>query len=163
VTTGGDVDHVDFLVDGVVRDTERSAPYAFAGGAWDTTRVTNGRHVLGVRAVARDGAVAKTSLVAVVKNQPIRISGVTVAGGQTLTGTVRIEAVVRGTPLRVEFVVDGVIRDTESTPPYVLGGATGSWDTTRETNGAHTLVVRAIGPAGKPAATRTIHVIVANP
>ena len=163
-TLGGETaDHVDFLVDGRLRDSEGSAPYAFGGGSWDTTRETNGRHVLSVHAVARDGAVADSSSVVFVNNAPIRIAAVTLAEGQTVSGRVQIEARVNGTPLRVEFLVDGVLRDIEAVAPYLFGGANGSWDTTQETPGPHTLTVRAIGPTQKPAATRTIHVIVANP
>ena len=162
VTTGKDTDHIDFLVDGKVRDTERSAPYLYAGGAWDTTRETNGRHVLALRAVAIDGSVARTATVVSVANAPIRIAGVSVAADQTLSGQVHLEATVRGKPIRVEFLIDGVVRDVETAAPFVFGGPAGSWDTTKETNGPHTLAVRAIGPAGKPAATRTIHVVVAN-
>jgi hypothetical protein len=161
--SGETVDHVDFFVDGHLRDTEHAAPYLFAARAWDTTRDTNGRHVLSVHAVGPDGALGVSSIVAVVKNPPIRITVVTPADGQTLTGAVHVEAQVSGTPLRVEFLVDGVLRDVESAAPYAFGGASGSWDTTRETPGPHTLIVRAIGPREKPAATRTIHVVVANP
>jgi N-acetylmuramoyl-L-alanine amidase/Bacterial Ig domain len=161
--TGETVDHVDFLVDGHLRDTQRTQPFAFGGALWDTTRETNGPHVLGVRAVAGDGTKATSSIVVYVKNPPIKISGLTLTDGATVSGAVHLEALVRGTPLRVEFLIDGVLRDTETAAPYSFDGATGSWDTTQETPGEHTIVVRAIGPAGKPAATRTIHVIVANP
>jgi N-acetylmuramoyl-L-alanine amidase-like protein/Big-like domain-containing protein len=161
--TGEAADHVDFLVDGHLRDTQRTAPYAFGGALWDTTRETNGRHVLSVRAVTSDETSATSSIVVDVKNPPIRISGVTLAEGQTVSGAVHLEARVRGTPLRVEFLIDGVLRETETATPYVFGGATGTWDTTQETQGAHTIIVRAIGPTQKPVATRTIHVIVANP
>ena len=163
VPTGEDVDHIDFLVDGKLRDTERTAPYAYAGGSWDTTRETNGSHVLTVRAFARDGSHATSATIVVVANPPIGIRAVSVTTGQTLTGQVRVEATVRGTPIRVEFLLDGVVRDVQAAPPYVFGGATGTWDTTQETNGPHFLTVRAIGPTGKPAATKTISVVVANP
>lgn len=163
VPTGADVDHVDFLVDGKLRDTEHSAPYVYGGGAWDTTRETNTRHVLTVRALARDGEISTASSVVTVKNPPIRIASLNLVAGQTLGGQVHVEAVVRGVPLRVEFLVDGVLRDVEAAPPYALGGASGVWDTTKETNGPHTLRVRAIGPGEKPAATRTVAVVVANP
>jgi N-acetyl-anhydromuramyl-L-alanine amidase AmpD len=162
VPSGETADHVDFLVDGRLRDTERSEPYLFAGSAWDTTRDTNGRHVLRVRAVAPDGAVAESAVVVFVKNPAIRIRSVIPAEGETVSGAVRIEVRVSGTPLRVEFLVDGVVRDVETAPPYAFGGANGSWDTTQEPPGPHTLTVRAIGPTQKPAASRTIHVVVEN-
>jgi hypothetical protein len=161
-TTGATADHVEFLVDGKLRDSEHAAPYAFAGG-WDTTRETNGRHVLGVQAVEPDGTAATTSIVVNVKNPPIKILRVSLADGQTVSGSVRVEAAISRTPLRVEFLVDDAIVDTETALPYAIGGAAGMWDTTRLTNGPHTLTIRAIGPRGGTAAKRTIHVDVENP
>ena len=161
--SGETADHVEFIVDGRVRDTQRSAPYLFAGSAWDTTRETNGRHVLRARAVAPDGATADSAVVVYVKNPAIRITGVSPAEGETVSGAVRIEVSVKGTPLRVEFLVDGVLRDVETAAPFAFGGASGTWDTTQETPGPHTITVRAIGPTQKPVASRTIHVVVANP
>jgi N-acetyl-anhydromuramyl-L-alanine amidase AmpD len=161
--SGEPADHIDFLVDGRMRDTEHAAPYAYGGALWDTTRDTNGRHVLSIRAVAADGTTASSSIVVYVKNPPIRITALTVTDGQTVSGAVRLEARVRGTPLRVEFLIDGVLRDAEAAAPYAFGGAVGSWDTTRETPGPHTVTVRAIGPTQRQVATRTIHVIVASP
>ena len=161
--TGETADHVDFLVDGQLRDTQDTAPYEFGGVLWDTTRETNGRHVLSVRAVTADGTRATSSIVVYVKNPPIRITALTLVEGQTVSGAVHLEARLRGTPLRVEFLIDGVLRDTEAAAPYVFGGATGSWDTTQETPGPHTITVRAIGPKRKPVSTRTIDVVVANP
>ncbi len=51
-TVGGPVKHVSFLVDGKLRWTDRVAPYAYAGGKrlFDTFSLTNGKHVLEVRA-----------------------------------------------------------------------------------------------------------------
>jgi hypothetical protein len=161
--TGASIDHVDFLVDGHVRDTQQTAPYAFGGGAWDTTRETNGRHVLTTRAVATDGSSVVSTIVVTVKNPPIKILALTLVEGQTVTGPVRLEARLSGKPLRVEFLVDGVLRDTQTAAPYAFGGASGMWDTTQETPGPHTLVVRAIGPTGKTAASRTVHVVVTTP
>jgi N-acetylmuramoyl-L-alanine amidase/Bacterial Ig domain len=161
--SGAIADHVDFLVDGQLRDTEQAAPYAFGGGGWDTAHETNGRHVLSVRAVARDGKTANASTVVYVKNPPIRITSLTLTDGQVVSGAVELTARVTGRPVRVEFLIDGVLRDTETASPYTFGGATGSWDTTTEAPGEHTLTVRAIGPRDRPVASRTIRVTVATP
>jgi hypothetical protein len=161
--SGESADHLDFFVDGRLRDSEHTPPYAYGGGSWDTTRETNGRHVLSVHAVAAGGTTADSSIVVYVKNPPIRISALTLTDGQTVSGAVKLEARVSGSPLRVEFLIDGALRDVETVAPYAFGGATGSWDTTREAPGPHTVTVRAIGPTQRPVATRTIHVIVANP
>jgi hypothetical protein len=79
-----------------------------------------------------------------------------------VSGAVQLAAGVSGTPVRVEFLIDGVVRDLETQPPFAFGGAAGVWDTTKETPGLHTITVRAIGPTGRPASTRTINVNVAN-
>jgi hypothetical protein len=155
---------VDFFVDGHLRDAEHAAPYAYVGqGLWDTTHETNGRHVLRVHAIAADRTTAAdSSIVVYVKNPPIRIRSITLTDGQTVSGAVQLAAGVSGTPVRVEFLIDGVVRDLETQPPFAFGGAAGVWDTTKETPGLHTITVRAIGPTGRPASTRTINVNVAN-
>ena len=80
-----------------------------------------------------------------------------------MTGAVDLTASITGRPVRVEFLIDGVLRDTETAVPYTFGGPTGMWDTTAEVPGDHTLTVRAIGPHDRVVASRTIHITVANP
>lgn len=166
---------VEFIVDGRVRDTQRQPPYVFGGPArtgWDTTRESNGRHKLRVRATAVDGRTADASVVVTVSNprkpprsapatEPLKFVSWTPLDGDTLWGPVRWEVLVEGTPQRVEFLVDGVLRDTQVRSPYVFGGPTGIWDTTRETPGPHKLTVRAVG--ARTAAELTVDVIVAPP
>jgi len=161
--SGETPDHIDFLVDGQLRDTEDAAPYAYGGGAWNTAEETNGRQVLTLRAVTADGEAATASTVVYVKNPPIRITSLTLADGQVVSGAVDLTATVTGRPVRVECLIDGVLRDTESASPYTFGGATRAWDTTAEAPGEHTLTVRAIGPGDRVVASRTLHVTVANP
>lgn len=170
VTSGVPPTRVEFRIDGRLRHTAAEPPYLFggAGGTWDTTREKNGRRVLSVHAVAPDGRVAHSSVVVKVKNAPQpqpppapRILAVSVGEGQTLFGPVRWEVLVTGRVDRVEFLVDGVLRDTQRRAPYVFGGVTGAWDTTRETPGPHALTVRAVGV--QEVATATINVIVVAP
>ena len=59
VQTGGKIDHVEFSVDGVVRGSVATAPYAYD---WDTAQETPGPHTLLVRAVGVDGAAAQQQL-----------------------------------------------------------------------------------------------------
>jgi N-acetylmuramoyl-L-alanine amidase len=59
VQTGGQIDHVEFAVDGVVRGTSAVAPFAWD---WDTTQETPGQHQLLVRAVGVDGTLALQQL-----------------------------------------------------------------------------------------------------
>jgi hypothetical protein len=59
--SGAPVSKVEFLVDGAVAHTQSSAPFRFGDG-WDTTRVANGDHELGVRATASDGRSARADI-----------------------------------------------------------------------------------------------------
>jgi hypothetical protein len=65
------------------------------------------------------------------------------AGGPQLTGTVAFRATVTGSPIRVEFWLDGVLRAVSA-----AGTATWTLDTTTLANGTHTLTVRAFDAAG---------------
>ena len=158
VPTGEPADHVDMLVDGRVAETLRAPPFVLARGAWDTMLVPNGRHVLTAHAVAADGRTADSSVVVTVKNTPVRIKGVSLAEAQVVAGSVRWAATVTGAPAHVDFLVDGAVRATVTQKPYAF-----DWDTTRETNGLHTLLVRAVRSDGKTLASKTVVVAVANP
>ena len=171
VPAGVPAERVEFRVDGRLRDTQRQPPYLFRGtvGAWDTTREKNGRHTLSVRAVATDGRRVESSVVVTVKNPatpvpvpvPPFVASAGLAEGELVWGAVRWEALVAGTVVRVEFLVDGILRDTQAKPPYVFGGVTGSWDAAAETPGEHTLTVRAVGP--RATATANVRVFVTPP
>ncbi|WP_157745015.1 hypothetical protein [Micromonospora coxensis] len=84
-----------------------------------------------------------------------------VAEGATLSGTVRIEAQTSGQVDRVEFALAGPdsVRWTERQAPYHFMGNTGAtvpgWDAAQAKEGAYTLAVRAVGPAG--AVERTVN------
>jgi hypothetical protein len=155
-------DHVDFLVDGKLRETARETPYVYGGAAatWDTRTEPNGFHVLTVHAVAADGRTADASLPVTFANgvTPPHIVSPGLVEGQTVSGPVRWEVATTGTVDRVEFLVDGVLRDTELRAPYVFGGASGSWNTAAEAPGPHVLKVRAVGPRHVTTATTTVTV-----
>ena len=93
--SGATVDHVNFLIDGVVKWQERDAPYQFNGdnSRFDTTTLTDGSHVLAVDAYSTAGAVAHASSAVTVRNTsaPASIAPPTVSGslraGRTLTAT----------------------------------------------------------------------------
>ncbi len=63
--------------------------------------------------------------------------------GSTFTGDITFRAVVTGSPVRVEFRLDGVLREvtTGSSPAWTL-------DTSTLANGTHTLTVRAFDAEG---------------
>src|SRR3954454_15423810 len=55
--SGGTPDHIDYLIDGTLKWTERAAPYRFNGdtGYLDTRTLSDGSHALLARAVATTG------------------------------------------------------------------------------------------------------------
>jgi hypothetical protein len=154
---GEPADHVDLRLDGRTVETLQAPPFVLAGGAWDTTLVSNGRHVVTAHAVATDGRAADSSVVVTVANPVVRIKGVSVDDGQIVSGTFRWTAAVTGAPARVEFLVDDAVRGEVTQRPYAL-----DWDTTLESNGLHALVVKALRSDGKVLASRTVVAIVAN-
>ena len=70
VTPSSTVSKIEFSVDGAMRWTERGAPYVFNGntGLWDTTKETNGTHILSARAFTSDGRTATATTTVVVAN-----------------------------------------------------------------------------------------------
>jgi hypothetical protein len=171
--TGGLADHVEFVVDGKVVQTERSAPFELD---WDSTKATNGAHTVTLRGTAQDGRVATTSVTVVVQNAAsvapkpvtppkltsIALTGASLADGDTVGGLVRWTAYASGRDIeRVDFSVDGAMRWQDRGSPYRFNGDAGRWDTRAETNGPHVLTLRAVAVSGSEA-TATIVVTVAN-
>jgi hypothetical protein len=83
--------------------------------------------------------------------------------GQQVSGSVTWQVSVSGaTPTRVDFAVDGTVRWSQKTPPYLYGGRTGGLDTTTLADGPHALTATAYGAKGvKPGSSR-VSVTVAN-
>ena len=168
--SGGAPDAVEFWIDGVRRWVETSAPYDFNGdgGRWDTTKEQPGAHVLLVRAVRSDGYIYDWQSYTVNVQSAVPLSSAppapttmavasSIADGSTVHGPLAWTATVTGaTPDRVEFWIDGRLRHTETEAPYEFG----TWDTTQEQNGAHTLRIRAVLHRTSVDATATV--LVAN-
>jgi hypothetical protein len=152
---GATPDRVEFYIDGKLRHTERSAPYEF--GTWDTTQEQNGPHTLLIRAIARDGTkVEVTQNVVVANSAPDLAVTSSIADAQSVAGTVTWSATTAGPAAsKVEFLVDGVVRRTDTSAPYTF-----TWDTTLEKPGAHALVVKAY--AGSRVAQQSLSTTVAN-
>ena len=151
---GRGVSRVDFVVDGRLVHSDRTPPFLLA--RWNTTHVTNGRHLLELRAFgggARDvwrGAV-------VVHNRPLALKVAGVDHGGSVTGVVRLRALVQGAYGRsVSLVVDGrtVLRRTRR--PYAF-----TWDSRRVANGFHSLELVARARDGR-VTSRRISVLVGN-
>jgi len=148
---------VQFLLDGGDLGAEVvTPPYSVS---WNTTNANNGLHTLS--AVAFDTAGNKsisTGVIATVSNankvQPPTVSFTSPSGGSTVSGVTNITATASDsneTP-SVQFVLDGVnFGSAILGPPYVL-----SWDTTKVSNGAHTLQVFARNSSGMSASASIV-------
>jgi hypothetical protein len=84
------------------------------------------------------------------------------AAGQTVSGSIAWQVWVSGgTATRVDFSVDGSVKWSQTSSPYVYGGPGGVLDTTQLSNGTHTLSATAYGTRGSKATT-SVSVTVAN-
>jgi len=157
LTSGEAPVRIDVLVDGQLREQLTDEPFDLA---WDTTLETPGRHVVTAHAVAADGRTADASVVVIVSNppQPPTVSFAALLDWQEVSGVVRWDAAVTGRVARVDFLVDGLLVDSEFEPPFGF-----DWDTAAEVPGPHRLTLRAIRPDGKVGATSSISVSVAVP
>jgi hypothetical protein len=149
VPTGEPIDHVDFIVDGVVRASVTSDPYTWA---WDTSLETKGRHILTARAVGTDGRSAIATVVVDSNTPPPPAPGVSFPPElPPFVGVVSLTPNLDGRVVRVELWVDGAVVQTVDAAPWTL-----TWDTSTVTPGQHTLAIRAIGPSGKAGAAITL-------
>ncbi len=154
------VARVQFIVDGVVRSTDNASPFSYN---WNTVAETNGSHSLVAKAFDAAGNNASASITVTVSNSVPDATLPTVsltapANGATVSGTTSVNATASDNVgvARVEFSVDGVLRNSDTTNPYSY-----SWNTTAETNASHTLLARAYDAAGNSASV-SVTVTVSN-
>lgn len=156
---------VQFQLDGANLGAEdTTSPYSVT---WNTTTATNGAHSL--TSIARDAAGNKTTSAAVpvtVNNvapppdtTPPTVSITAPAAAASVSGSVAVSANASDNVgvAGVQFQLDGANLGAEdTTAPY-----SATWDTTKSTNGAHTLSAIARDAAGNKT-TATVTVTVAN-
>jgi hypothetical protein len=133
---------VALLLDGREIDHDTSAPYLFK---WDTRRTKDGKHTIALVGRAPDGRLVRSSVTVVVDNADVepKIVSSSLGDGQTVADVQHWLVQTSGKIDHVEFSVDGVVRSSATVAPYAW-----DWDTTQETVGPHTLLVRAIGADG---------------
>jgi hypothetical protein len=88
------------------------------------------------------------------RTPPARVLDVSIprpALGAHVTGVVPWVADVKGSPARVDFLVDGAVRWTAPEAPYSY-----DWDTSLERNGRHVLTARAVDAVGRSAIAATV-------
>ena len=140
---------VQFFIDGRNLGSKiTSAPYSVA---WDSTKASNGFHVLSAIAFdkANNQATSNAVAVTVANNNGAANPSVTLvspAARTTISGAVIVNVAASGfsgAPV-VQFRVDGINLGSEIfSAPYAI-----SWDTTAAANGSHILSVTAGDPSG---------------
>jgi hypothetical protein len=143
---------VSFSIDGVVRSTDSTSPFAFNGdGVLDTTTLTNGSHTFTVTATGSSGTVTATATATVQNSAPVFAVSESLPTWQSLYGTVPWTASTTGisssSVAKVDFFVDSQLVLTDTTAPY--GDVSGFFDTTKVANGTHTFSVQATATDGR--------------
>lgn len=142
--------------------TDSSAPFSTS---WNSATVANGAHTIIARATDSAGNVGVSSAIAIVVNNTVAdttrptTSITSPSNGATVTGTRVITANASDNVgvARVEFLVDGVSRGTDTTSPFTF-----SWNTTQYSNSTHTIQSRAYDAADNVTTSATITVTVNN-
>ncbi|MGH8737393.1 MAG: Ig-like domain-containing protein [Burkholderiales bacterium] len=156
---------VQFQLDGANAGAEdTTAPYSVP---WDTTKASDGSHT--ITAVARDAAGNRSTSAPVtvtVSNgsssdtTPPTVSISSPASGATVSGTITVSANASDNVgvAGVQFQLDGANAGSELTaPPYSV-----PWDTTKASDGSHTITAVARDAAGNRATSAPVTVTVSN-
>ncbi len=154
------VTRVEFYVDGELVGSRTAPPYSIN---WNSRTVSNGPHVLSATAQDAVGNVSLQSSVSVnVDNDwiPPETAITAPASGATLSGSVTIQATASDDRevARVEFFVDGLWVDTDTTAPY-----SGGWNTKEFLNGSHVLTSVAYDAAEQATTSLPVTVVTYNP
>jgi hypothetical protein len=139
------------------------APYTYS---WDTTKSTNGTHTL--RAIATDtssNSTTSASVTVTVNNTtkdttPPTVSMTAPANGATVSNTVTVSANASDNVAvaSVQFQLDNAnIGAADTVAPYTY-----SWDTTKSTNGSHTLRAIATDTSNNSTTSASVTVTVNN-
>lgn len=145
------VARVEFFVDGASRGTDTTSPYAIS---LNTTTLSNGSHSITARAYDAAGnnttSAARSVTVSNATTPPPDTTAPSVsisnpAAGATVSGSIEISATATDNVgvTRVEFFVDGTLRNTDSSAPFSFSFATSSL-----TNGTHSVTAKAYDAAG---------------
>lgn len=158
------VANVQFKVDGANTGAAIAvAPYAYS---LDTTALSAGNHVITAVATDSSGNSATSAAVAVKVNNgtpdttPPTVSMTAPGNGATVSSTITISANATDnvSVASVQFQVDSA----NAGAVVVVAPYTYSWDTTKTSNGAHTLRAIAKDGAGNSATSASVTVTVSN-
>ncbi len=141
------VTKVEFYVDGALKSTDTTAPYA---ATLNSTTLTNGSHALTAKAF--DAAGNTTTSAAVnfsISNAVADTTLPSVSASESGTsGTITMSATASDNVgvTKVEFYIDGVLKSTDTTSPY-----SATLNSTTLSNGSHALTAKAYDAAGNVA------------
>jgi surface-anchored protein len=150
---------VQFYVDGnPVGALDTSSPYSYT---LDTTKLTDGTHVLTAQAFDGAGNSTTASSVSIVTDNTAPTVSITApSAGAYLANTVNVNANAADNigVVSLQFYIDGnAVGSPESAAPYSY-----SWDTTQMADGTHTLTAKATDGAGNVTTSSTVSVTVEN-
>jgi thermitase len=155
------VTEVELYLDGQFLTNDRSAPFSFS---WDTSEVADGLHKLQAVASDSDNSTDSETINVIVKNlvqdtSPPTAAVIFPANGATVSGTisVSVSATDDVKVTQVELYLDGELLGSDSTAPFIF-----VWDSTRISDGTHTLQAVASDAAGNSADSAVIVVKVQN-
>ncbi len=157
------VQKVEFYIDGALESTDSSSPYQYT---WNTTGLSDStEHSIFAKAYDTAGNTSLSEIVTVTlfqqsdDNVPPQATILYPVAGSTITGTVAVAVDARDNiaVTKVEFYVDGVLTNTDSSGP-TWGFA---WNTAAlSKNQQHTLYVKAFDAAGNVGVTPLLVVTV---
>ncbi|MBE0611809.1 MAG: S8 family serine peptidase [Dehalococcoidia bacterium] len=157
------VTKVEFWLDGQLRATDTSSPYAVA---WDSATVADGSHNWTGRAFDAAGNAGSASVSFTVLNAsqsfsdttPPSVSVTSPGGGSTVSGAVTVSASASDNVgvTKVEFWLEGQLKATDTSSPYAF-----AWDSTTVADGAYSWTARAFDAAGN-AASASVSFTVSN-
>ena len=171
------ISKVDFLVDGVVVGSDSSPSYSYS---WASSTVTNGSHGIQARAYDIAGNASTSTAAYITTNNatttptpPPPTPGDPTKPVVSITSPAdnsaaqpssivnfNVMATDKVTVTRVDFLIDGVLKNTLQAPPYNY-----PWNTTGYSNAAHTLTAKAYDADGNTTTSppTTVYLGVAAP
>ena len=163
-SANGGIKGVQFRVDGNnVGTALTAAPYAYV---LDSSTLSNGSHAITAVATDDSGASTTSASVAVKVDNSVKdttpptVSITAPASGAKVSGVVAVTASATDnvSVASVQFEIDGaVVGAADLAAPYAY-----SWDTSKSSNGPHTLTAIATDGAGNSATSATVAVTVNN-
>ncbi|MFC5525648.1 Ig-like domain-containing protein [Rhodanobacter ginsengisoli] len=152
------VTRVEFYVDGALKATDTSLPYA---ATLDSTTLADGSHTLLAKAYDAAGNVGSSSSVGFsVSNAVGDTTAPTVSASESGSGgtiTFAASATDNVGVTRVEFYVDGALKATDTSSPYAA-----TLDSTTLADGSHTLLAKAYDAAGNVGSSSSVGFSVSN-